>query len=206
MRFEIGQKIYTIGLQYSDSDDILFTPYVLPLVLGNAPSVSIILNELTVREHHKVPGEWDDNPVHDGFILADEAGNHWNNQYPRAAYGQITTTSDYRFDRRAPELSSLADLRKELNGKPYEVESLSTYLEDLESCIFQRSKMVVDSKVVDQPEKYQAVTDKMIEHRNSIINQFEKQFEKKVKISEYIPKRSTGVIRAIPGMFRVTFE
>jgi hypothetical protein len=55
----------------------------------------IELLKLTCQEHHRVSGSWDDEKKYDGFIFTDGV-NNYNNQYPRASYGQLDTSNDYR--------------------------------------------------------------------------------------------------------------
>lgn len=62
--------------------------------LDTLNTMSIV--DLTCVEHHKVPNCHDPlgERVHDGFVLVDSENNRWNNQYPRASYGQLSTAAD----------------------------------------------------------------------------------------------------------------
>lgn len=94
MRFEVDQIVLLVGLKFSDAtgrrwdSDVTF----------RVPQTDHIINEIkfvesTVKEHHKVPGDWDDEKKYDGFIF-DVQGCRGLNQYPKASYGQISDTQD----------------------------------------------------------------------------------------------------------------
>lgn len=58
------------------------------------------LRVLTVTEHHKVPNAHDPkgHATCDGFLLKDEKGVVWANQYPVASYGQMSDDASYYFN------------------------------------------------------------------------------------------------------------
>ncbi|MGL5231807.1 MAG: hypothetical protein ACRC7W_00560 [Fusobacteriaceae bacterium] len=97
MRFEVNEVILLVGVNFSMTGfdgrrgDRGFTFRI--------PQPNDIINEIkfvesTVKEHHKVPGEWDDEAKYDGFIF-DVQGNRGTNQYPRAAYGQMSDAQNW---------------------------------------------------------------------------------------------------------------
>lgn len=94
MRYEIDQQLWTIALKltFADSGKPCHHIHSVQPVPGMYDIQGIRFHQLTITEHHRVPGEWDDKPQYDGFIAVDAAGNRWENQFPRASYGQ---TSDY---------------------------------------------------------------------------------------------------------------
>lgn len=94
MRYEIGQQLWTIAfkLTFTDSGKPCHHIHSVQPVPGMYDIQSIRFHCLTITEHHRVPGEWDDKLQYDGFIAVDAKGNRWENQFPRASYGQ---TSDY---------------------------------------------------------------------------------------------------------------
>lgn len=71
--------------------------------------VSVIFKKLKVVEHRKVPELYDDDqiPNHDGYILVDEDGNRWLNQYPYAYYGQLSTPYDSLFQIQHDDVSKI---------------------------------------------------------------------------------------------------
>lgn len=92
MRYTPGNKYHFIHIDYTVGSPRFGSMY--------CPWDDILhgmtIKEFTCVEHHKVPGEWDDEKQHDGFIFKDAEGNAWHNQYPRASYGQISTDNDQR--------------------------------------------------------------------------------------------------------------
>lgn len=80
---------YSNGNSASLGRGVTFLPW-----LDACTTMAIV--DLTCIEHHKVPSCHDpmDELVHDGFVLTDAENNRWNNQYPRASYGQLSTAAD----------------------------------------------------------------------------------------------------------------
>lgn len=99
MRYNVGQKVWTIGLDLvSKKTGETTYPFSFRAPHPEQYSIAqIFFNELTVTEHHKVPGEWDNEKKYDGFILIDGQNRVWHNQYPRAIYGQLSDSSDDLF-------------------------------------------------------------------------------------------------------------
>ena len=99
MRFQIGQTLFAVQFETShphrENSTQLFS---MPLRFNNEMPKKITIIKMEVAEHHRVPGEWDDEIKYDGFILTDiENSTKYTNQYPRAAYGQISDEGDRRF-------------------------------------------------------------------------------------------------------------
>lgn len=100
MRYEINQKVWTIGLNLV-SKRTGEAVYPLGFTAPHPEEYSIaqiFFNELTVTEHHKVPGEWDNEKKYDGFVLKDSQDRVWHNQYPLAIYGQLSDSHDCLFE------------------------------------------------------------------------------------------------------------
>lgn len=95
-RFQVGEVLYGICFLFQNGEYDNTKPYVYHDMLVK----DIAIGKLTVKEHHRVPDYWaknDHEQKHDGFILSDEAGNIWYNQYPKAHYGQVTDENDRIF-------------------------------------------------------------------------------------------------------------
>ena len=92
-RYSIGEEIYACVFVYNDRIST-GQPY---MYWYNETSTDIKFIKLTVKEHHKVPGEYDDEVKYDGYILAADDGTIFTNQYPRAGYGQICDRGDRIF-------------------------------------------------------------------------------------------------------------
>ena len=101
MRYQIGEQIPVISFVTRNNlngftrRSIFFLPW-------EETEVSSEIVYLTVKEHHKVPGRHDpkEELLYDGFILTDDSGCVWYNQYPRADYGQLDDSSNRRFRRK----------------------------------------------------------------------------------------------------------
>lgn len=111
MRYEIGQEIHVVS--FYNTDHKFRGRQALPSAsLQSEATLTHRFAKLSVVEHHKVA--WDQNPngakEHNGFILKDSDGNVYHNQYPTAAYGQMTTEADNYFLRKPSEGQRLADL------------------------------------------------------------------------------------------------
>ena len=93
-RYSIGEEIYACVFVYNDRISTS-QPY---MTWSNEAPTDIKFIKLTVKEHHRVPGEHDDDEVkYDGYILAADDGTIFTNQYPRASYGQVSDRSDRIF-------------------------------------------------------------------------------------------------------------
>ena len=102
MRYQVGEKLIVVffeieGRQLSDW-------MIMPYMYNWSPVKKIWLKELEVKEHHKVHWEMDPEkkPDYDGYILQDQAGAFFHNQYPSAAYEQTSDSADYVFERNFP--------------------------------------------------------------------------------------------------------
>lgn len=136
-RFSVNQKLPVILLERAPKHaedvtcNLLFMPYS-PLDEAEAPSIKV--TSLTVLSEHKVPwefGDGDETP-HVGYILEDDSGSTWHNQYPAASYGQLSDTADGLFDL---ALNSMDEVQQFLQDNPYGVGQgvLATrYLDDLD--------------------------------------------------------------------------
>lgn len=147
MRYSVGQKLWTIGLELVSKK----TGRTVNSFGFTAPNPELFeisklfFNELTVTEHHRVPGEWSDDVQYDGFILNDSEGRVWHNQYPRASYGQISDTCDGLFKTplmeqllaeqkasgAAVDWDSLCQQFTQKNQTPFKQYSLTRFMDDL---------------------------------------------------------------------------
>ena len=92
-RYSVGEEIYACVFVYSNhiSISLPYTPW------SNETPTDIKFIKLTVKEHHKVPGDYDEEIKYDGYILAADDGTIFTNQYPRASYGQMSDRGDRIF-------------------------------------------------------------------------------------------------------------
>ena len=94
MRYNIGEVVLFVNLKFIPAKlrmGGLYFPWEDKLEAIN-------IKKLICKEHHRVPGEWDDEIKYDGYIFSEVVdGNEvlFNNQYPRASYGQIDDSSNW---------------------------------------------------------------------------------------------------------------
>jgi len=92
-RYSVGEEIYACVFVYGDRISTS-QPYMM---WSNETPTDIKFIKLTVKEHHKVPGDYDEEIKYDGYILAADDGTIFTNQYPRASYGQMSDRGDRIF-------------------------------------------------------------------------------------------------------------
>lgn len=94
-RYSIGEEIYCITFKYSDTINV--STSMIAVVMDGNPDI-VVFNKLTVKEHHKVPNRYDlTDTCNDGYVLEDENGIVFHNQYPYADYGQVSDAGDRYF-------------------------------------------------------------------------------------------------------------
>lgn len=142
MRFNKDQVLFAVQFTLqSDIDDNRISMFSLPLRHdNNEMPVKINFIKLTVAEHHKVYSAWEDQskgePECDGFILKDDQGVRYFNQYPIASYSQTTDTCDRRFWRQPDEdgveaQRKFVDFHKQNPQVPCEYNLLTDALESM---------------------------------------------------------------------------
>ena len=117
-RYSIGEEIYACVFVYSDRISTS-QPYMMRSI--ETPT-DIKFIKLTVKEHHKVPGDYDDEVKYDGYILAADDGTIFTNQYPRASYGQLSDRDDriFHIDFRGKTEEDFKKMFKNKTKVPYE--------------------------------------------------------------------------------------
>ena len=117
-RYSIGEEIYACVFVYNDRIST-GQPY---MEWSNETPTDIKFIKLTVKEHHRVPGEYDDEVKYDGYILAADDGMIFTNQYPRAGYGQICDRGDRIFyiDFRGKTEDDFKKMRENETKEPHE--------------------------------------------------------------------------------------
>lgn len=129
MRYTLKEEVIFIHVDYTPAS-LRFSSKYYPWEdkLNN-----ITLSKLTCTEHHRVPGEWDDEIKYDGFIFTDQNNQRWNNQYPRAAYSQTSNAQDYV-------------VRTVIDKKLKKMTDLSVYLNDVNWGIRDLEKELIKAK------------------------------------------------------------
>lgn len=166
MRYEVGQKYLFI--------DVKFTPAQLRMAYIYCPwedtLESVTIKELTCAEHHRVPGEWDDEVKYDGYIFTDDEANRWNNQYPRAAYGQLDTSNDQRIHRHP--------VVKGIVGRE-DMTDFSSYMETLLRGVRDLKKRATEPKDRDTPEWLNKAADSLTKFYKDLDEKLRAEFGRK---------------------------
>lgn len=198
MRYEVNQKIWTIFFHMVGSRMYpLYQNYQPEYFKGEGlPEISFV--ELTVKEHHKVPNEWDESKPpkleYDGFILVGPNDVPYVNQYPRASYGQLDDRADGRFhvsneywrENLNGKLEAF-DLKQRQagerwNGPIVETNDLRRYLDELGTFLFndwpkQKERGDLREGAEQDVAKLQLMYD-------TVIEQFEKQTGNKIIVQD----------------------
>lgn len=160
MRFELCQKIPVVSFRvhYHDQIGELFnTTFFFPWEVTVLSSEIVLLE---VVEHHKVPYRYDPKmeKTCDGYVLKDESGGVWHNQYPMAYYGQLDDSYDRLFTRspenpRQPRFTSLTDYMAgllrgvyQLSKDPEKGKALQEVYDDLKTKFEKQTNSVITSK------------------------------------------------------------
>jgi len=87
MRFEVGKSYVFVQDVVVNYRYGLYLPWEQNLLRQNILICKCV-------EHHKVPGDWEDELKYDGFKFQDQNGKVWDNQYPKASYGQLDDSNN----------------------------------------------------------------------------------------------------------------
>lgn len=138
MRYQVKQELFVVHFGHEGAGEI-GRWYRQPMLWDNTQPVSITFNKLVVTEHHKVQGEYDEKgaePKYDGYLLQDQEGNLFSNQYPRASYGQTSDEGNRRFSLR---LTGREEYDEKIKTNPnivFEYHLLTSILELIESALY----------------------------------------------------------------------
>lgn len=96
MRFEVGHTYTFLRTLYTPGRPSFVNVYIP----WEDTLTDIQAINLTCKEHHKVPNEFNpEDKKYDGFVFEGADGGVWYNQYPTASYGQLDDTQDRRVER-----------------------------------------------------------------------------------------------------------
>lgn len=116
MRYNVGEEKIFLKVNFQAAR-LRFGSLYLP---WEDKLENIELKKLRCEEHHRVPGNWDDEVKHDGFIFVEYDGTtttRYRNQWPRASYGQLDTSMDYKvIDNNSGELTFYTDAEEYLSN------------------------------------------------------------------------------------------
>ncbi len=140
----------------------------------------ITFRPMTCKEHHIVPGEWDEKPQYDGFIFHDAEGKQWNNQYPAAAYGQLDDSQNW--------VAHPQDMEAHPNF--YSMEDAAKYLDAVHRGVTTLLKE-------DQPALASSLSDHLDEVRGKIVELGFEVFHEPITV-----KTVEGAVETVPSIKR----
>lgn len=128
-RFQVGETIVAVHYGYESK---FMTGFMRPFVSDVTQPEKINFIKLKVIGRYPVP--WDQDPEqrldHVGFVLEDEMGRRWFNQYPRASFGQLDDSQNFMFVRENLDGKEGLEKRYYLqNEDPYRAQLLTSSLE-----------------------------------------------------------------------------
>lgn len=102
MRYQVGQIIYVVAFTFAGQSYSQTHPRIPHRAEGPE---KMHFKKLTVTEHHRVPDYWLPlgEKTCDGYVLTDENGKVFHNQYPMAVYGQVSDFADRWFTAHAAD-------------------------------------------------------------------------------------------------------
>lgn len=185
-RYNVGEKILGIAFMFEGEEFKGF--YRTPYIYNAVPVVKTHIIELTVKEHHKVRDEYDSHdtePKYDGFVLTDREGNVWHNQYPYAAYGQLSDTGNRRFRREITSEGEYDELHKQ--NTVFECHLLTDFVYSLDEGIEHYKKALGECDTRWIKEDLNVKLPMMEKLFNDIVEQLSNEFRKELKKVSILP-------------------
>ncbi len=134
MRFHVNQNLFAVHFGYNVNVPRTYGFYSQPMLWDNIEPDDINFVKLTVTEHHKVPDAHapDTEAKYDGYLLKNDAGQVFANQYPHASYGQTSDEGNRRFAVHITKSGELDKLQEENEKAVFEYYLLSDVLEKIQ--------------------------------------------------------------------------
>lgn len=169
LRYNVGETLFVIHFTLKTDFKKSKVLFKMPYLNIEDEIEKITIKKLVVVEHHKVPNQWQDEhepSVDNGFILNDSLGVTYYNQCPKAGYGQITTTGDYRFN---VHYGNKEDVNKMFDSEePYEFHLLTDFMDNLE--------WGISDLLLSKTEASKSYRKKLVNLKNMIVHQFRDEF------------------------------
>lgn len=177
MRFQVAQTLFAVHFGYNKNVPRTYGFFGMPMLFDNDEPDDINFIKLEVAEHHKVPDCYDEKRELkcDGYLLKDETGTVFANQYPTASYGQISDESNRRFAIHIKKgESGLLNRMTEENPKAiFEFHLLSDVLERIQRGI----KDLGDVKITDEnSQRSRTKRDHLIKLYDRIVKEFGEKY------------------------------
>ena len=169
-RYSIDQELYAVALVYRNDKykNGFMVSFSRPFSWGRTEQpAEFKFIKLAVKSHHKVA--WDQDPdgekKYDGYLLESPSGVVFENQYPRASYGQVSDAADRIFTRQFPNGQDYQVVFANEDKDPYEYSLISEMFDPVFKAVTQQRDQI--------DEKLLALLDTF--HKN-FIEAFEKEF------------------------------
>lgn len=178
-RLSVGQIVHAI--HFASTQDQFNEIFSMPYKYAMRGITKVSILEMTVIEHHKVRCSYDDEvaePKYDGFVLKDQEGRIWHNQYPRAEYGQLSDEGNniYRLAFEQPSVGAVADygqLMTALGISYFETRNLGITLVEISRGIIQLAQAICEGKEILA--EYYIKLHKLVEVYKTTLDLFEEQ-------------------------------
>lgn len=147
MRFQPNQTLFAVHFGHNQDVPRSYGFFSMPMMFNDIEPDDINFIKLEVTEHHKVPNVYDAEKKLecDGYLLKDEAGRVFANQYPLASYGQVSDEGNRRFGVHITEKGMLDKLQAENPKVIFEGHLLSDVLERIQRGIKELKEVTGDN-------------------------------------------------------------
>lgn len=96
-RFTVGNKYKFAVVRFTRSESLSIRSLMYHPGIDTLECIEVM--EMECVSEHAVPGYWSDRLEYVGYRFKDVEGNLWNNQYPRASYGQLDDSANWKITR-----------------------------------------------------------------------------------------------------------
>lgn len=214
MRYTVGESYPFVAILFQRGDHKetqgmggTFLPWEHKLI-------EIHVEVLKCIEHHKVPNYWDESEQPkldcDGFIFQNTGfAERWNNQYPRAEYGQMSD--------RADRIVTLAADSKEFvekywDTKVFQMEDALSRLSEIHRGVYQLREQAEEAK--SDPTKFNVSTEiifsqatQLEEFAGTLQAKLEEVCTKKIVVVPLTYRmKDSPEVHTLKGAFRARFE
>lgn len=149
-RYQVGQKLITVCFHFDGKPPMLGV--IMPYFYDMKAPTKIDLIRLEVIEEHEVPDAYDPDSGNSsvGYVLKDDQGRIWHNQYPLAHYGQLSDEGNRTFSRRADTNEEATEILN--SGESHHTYLLSKFFGNLSRGITHLSDEKAINKIEDNEE------------------------------------------------------
>ena len=186
LRYSIGEEI--IACSFIDEKcSSISQPYMFFSFSEEIVGVRFI--KLKVKEHVKVPGEFDDEKQYDGFILEGDDGKVYHNQYPYACYGQLDDKRNRVFTLEIPK-GKFKEVFENSKEVPYEYILLNEVYPPIWKAVNEDLEKLPSS-----------LKDKLLKLNDMFLKEFEEKFpDLKIEVKNHSFTEKDGTVVELEGL------